>query len=148
MLNGSDREIIPTTQNDLYTHHLNVTRDVRNRWTPSNPRTDAYPRLIDAYAGRLVDEFGHYITEDQPSNATITNCTRLEDVSYLKIGSISLIYDFPDAWARRLHLSSLSVSFTVNNIYTFTNYSGIDPETPGAVYPQSRAFSFGLSLGF
>ena len=145
---GVDKETIPTQKNDLYVNHLNVSRDVRNRWTPTNPRTDGYPRLIDAYAGRLVDQNGHYITDDQPSSSTITNCTLLEDVSYLKIGSISLIYSFPEDWIRKLHLSSMSVSFTVNNIYTFTNYSGIDPETPGAVYPQSRAFSFGLSLGF
>ena len=143
-----DTEPVPTTKNDLYSHHLNARRDVRNRWTPDNPRTDGYPRLIDPYAGRLLDSNGHYINRDQPNSSTITRCTQLEDVSYLKIGSIALIYNVPEQWSRKLHMSNMSLSFTVNNIYTFSDYSGIDPETPGAVYPQCRAFSFGLSMGF
>ena len=36
----------------------------------------------------------------------------------------------------------------MNNLFTITNYSGIDPETPGAVYPLARTFTFGLSVGF
>ena len=60
----------------------------------------------------------------------------------------ALIYNVPEQWSRKLHMSNMSLSFTVNNIYTFSDYSGIDPETPGAVYPQCRAFSFGLSMGF
>lgn len=143
-----DTEPVPTPMNDLYTHHLNGMREVRDRWTPGNPRTDAYPRLIDAFAGRLLDSNGHYLNRDLPNTSTITKCTQLENISYFKIGSVALIYSLPKPWVRKMHMSNMSFSFTMNNIYTFTNYSGIDPETPGAVYPQCRSFSFGLSIGF
>ena len=39
-------------------------------------------------------------------------------------------------------------TFTVNNLLTITNYSGIDPETPGAVYPIPRTYTMGVSVGF
>jgi hypothetical protein len=72
----------------------------------------------------------------------------LEDVSYLKFSSISVSYAFPERWVKAMKLGGLSASFLMNNLFTITNYSGIDPETPGAVYPQSRSFTFSLSLSF
>ena len=59
-----------------------------------------------------------------------------------------MLYDLPGAWVKKLHMQNCSVSFTMNNLATFTNYSGLDPETPGAVYPQCRSYSIGLSIGF
>lgn len=49
LLSGSKLESIPTPHNDLYRNHLNVKREVRNRWTPENRTGVKYPRLIDAY---------------------------------------------------------------------------------------------------
>ena len=72
----------------------------------------------------------------------------LEDVSYLKLSSITISYAFPDRWIKKLKLGGLNASFLMNNLFVLTNYSGIDPETPGAVYPQSRSFTFSLSLSF
>ncbi|WP_276910025.1 SusC/RagA family TonB-linked outer membrane protein [Hallella colorans] len=141
-LEGKTIERIPAQINDLYVNHLNVRRDVVNRWTPENPRTDAYPRIIDAYGEFLG--LKNYMT----TASTITKASTLEDVSYFKIGSLYLNYSFEESIIRSLRLSSLSVSFTMNNLLTLTNYSGIDPETPGAVYPMARTFTFGLSVGF
>jgi hypothetical protein len=71
----------------------------------------------------------------------------LENVSYFKLSSLSLSYGFNESLIKRWGLGSLSVSFTMNNIFTITNYSGIDPETPGAVYPLARQFTFGVAVG-
>ena len=49
---------------------------------------------------------------------------------------------------KMMKIGGLSASFLMNNLFTITNYSGIDPETPGTVYPQSRSFTFSLSLSF
>ena len=49
---------------------------------------------------------------------------------------------------QKAHINSLGVSLSMTNLFTVTNYSGIDPETPGAVYPTPRTFSIGLSVGF
>ncbi len=59
-----------------------------------------------------------------------------------------MTYAFREAVLKKIGVSSLGLSFTMNNLFTITNYSGIDPETPGAVYPLARTFTFGLSVGF
>ena len=141
-------EPIQTSKNDLYINHLNVVRDVTNRWTTSNPITDGYPRLIDAYGERLTDAQGNLLNTTRPYSDTISKCTMLEDVSYLKISSASITYALPDKWLRPLKVEGVSLSFLMNNLFILTNYSGIDPETPGAVYPQSRSYTFSLSLNF
>ncbi len=146
---GGENQDIPSQKNDLYVNHLNVVRDVTYRWTVENPVTDGYPRLMDAYGARIQDPYGNYIDNLQPlSSSRITNCDRLEDVSYLKISSISLTYSLPQRWADAVRLNDINVSFLMNNLFIFTNYSGMDPETPGAVYPQSRSFAFNLSFSF
>ncbi|MBQ6653301.1 MAG: hypothetical protein IJM81_07955, partial [Prevotella sp.] len=43
-------------------------------------------------------------------------------------------------------ISSLGVNFTANNLWMITAYKGLNPETPGAVYPMSRSFSFGIKI--
>ena len=141
-------EPIPSSKNDLYVNYLNVNRNVRNRWTPSNPITDGYPRLIDAYGPRLKDGSGNLLALTRLDSQTISQCTLLEDVSYFKLSSLSLSYMFPSKWARAIHVADIGASFLMNNLFIITNYSGIDPETPGAVYPQSRSYSFSLSISF
>ena len=144
----SANEPIQSSRSDLYVNHLNVVRDVTYRWTPENPITDGYPRLIDAYGPRLTDKSGNLLDKARPYSDTITRAVLLEDVSYLKVSSISLTYSFPQRWLKPMNIGGLSASFLMNNLFTITNYSGIDPETPGAVYPQSRSFTFSLSLSF
>lgn len=83
-MTGVDKEPIPNSKYDLYVNHLNVVRDVTYRWTPDNPVTDGYPRLIDIYGGRLYDQNGNLIAQSLPSESRVTNCLLLENVSYLK----------------------------------------------------------------
>ena len=144
---GAD-EPIPSSRNDLYVNHLNVVRDVTYRWTPENPVTNGYPRLIDAYGQRLTDSQGNYLDKRRPYASTLEKCILLEDVSYLKFSTISFTYSLPDRWAKAMKMSGVSASFLMNNLFTITNYTGIDPETSGAVYPPSRSFTFSLSLSF
>ena len=141
-IEGEQTEQIPTQQNDLYVNHLNVNRDVVNRWTADNPRTDANPRILDAYG----EYYG--LNNQMIYYSVITQASMLEDVSYFKLGSASVSYSFDKKVISPLMLSSLAVSFTMNNLFTITDYSGIDPETPGAVYPMARTFTFGVSVGF
>ena len=147
---GEDtNEPLQSSRNDLYVNHLNVVRDVTYRWTPDNPITDGYPRLVDAYGPRLTDSSGNLLDNTWPySIDTISRSVHLENVSYLKFSSISLSYTFPDRLIKMMKIGGLSASFLMNNLFTITNYSGIDPETPGTVYPQSRSFTFSLSLSF
>ena len=70
----------------------------------------------------------------------------LENASFLKMDNATLAYNF----GKIKELFSLNASFMVQNVFTITNYSGIDPEVEGGVdmkfYPRPRIFS--LTLGF
>ncbi len=133
---------IPTQENDLYVNHFNVRKDAVNRWTPSNPITNAHPRILDAF-GDVLD-----IDDYMPTTSAITNASLLENVSYFKLGSVMLAYSFEGEWMKKCFINNLSLSVAASNLFIITNYSGIDPETPGAVYPMARTYTLGLSVGF
>lgn len=139
---GGDREPIPSIRNDLYVGHYNTVQNAMYRWTESNPVTDGYPRLIDVNGSRL------YLDRDQPTSSQATDAIFLEDVSYLKLSSLSVLYSLPENKIKSLGFQNMGITCTMNNLFTFTNYTGIDPEMPGVVYPQSRSFSLGVNIGF
>lgn len=84
----------------------------------------------------------------------------IEDGSYLRIQNISLGYTFPAEWTRKIYIENLKVYANIQNLYTFTNYEGYDPEL-GSIgqdallsgidngrYPSPRVFTFGLNITF
>ncbi|MCO6460346.1 MAG: TonB-dependent receptor [Saprospiraceae bacterium] len=84
----------------------------------------------------------------------------LEDGSYLRLKNLTFGYNFNTKNILKGKISSLRLYFTSQNLLTFTNYSGLDPEvnyrgddnarigTDFFTYPQARSFSFGLNAGF
>lgn len=89
------------------------------------------------------------LTDYMTNLSYITNGAFIENISYFKISNIYLNYSFPDAqWMRKARITSFGLTASVSNVCIFSNYSGIDPETPGAVYPQARNFTLGLNIGF
>ncbi|GAA4381474.1 TonB-dependent receptor [Hymenobacter koreensis] len=122
---------------------------------------------------RTIDENGAIITDLETSrrvnqNAQIWSPTRvlfphseaIEDGSFLRINNITLGYTLPKSITQYARLSQARFYVTANNLYTFTKYSGFDPEvntrrssplTPGvdyAAYPRSKAFLAGVNLTF
>lgn len=81
----------------------------------------------------------------------------LEDGSYLTIRNIQLAYSFNPKLLKKIHLKGLVLSFNIDNLYTFTKYTGFNPDAntmrtataPGidrTGYPLSRNFTFGLKV--
>ena len=131
-----------TVYSDLYRNHLNVSKDMVNRWTEEKGTGVKYPRIIDFMGERLLlDQYNVHSQE-------ITKGVYLENVSFLRIKNISLFYDLPQHIVKSLGLNTVGFSFTMNNFITFTNYSGIDPETPGTTYPITRSITLGINVGF
>lgn len=126
---------------DVYTAHLNKTKGAERRWTVNNPITDGNPRLLDAHGTNLNLEI------DQPYLSNILEAVHYESGSYFKLGSVTLSYNLPDKIVRHWGLTGIGVNFTANNLFIITGYSGLNPETPGAVYPMSRNYSFGINFG-
>ncbi len=111
------------------------------RWTPDNP-TNEYPRATTKTAGNILSD--HYV----------------EDGSYLRVKDITLSYTLPKSLTKKFYCEGLTVFAGLKNIYTFTNYSGYDPEVSrfannnlsmGAdygSYPMAKSYEFGLRMNF
>lgn len=138
---GSVNESTQVYQNDLYAQYLNVKRNASDRWTSGNP-SGSYPRIWDPFGPKY--DFSYY----NPMDPEITRGAYLKDLSYLRIRSIILGYSLPTKMLKKVNLSTVGFSLSLNNFFTFTNYDGMDPETPGATYPISRSVSFGVNVGF
>jgi hypothetical protein len=79
----------------------------------------------------------------------------MEDGSYLKFNTATLRYTIPREWIQRYKLNTLNIYGTINNIYTFSNYSGLNPEGVSDAgydrsdgYPNRRSFTLGVSAQF
>jgi hypothetical protein len=83
----------------------------------------------------------------------------VEDGSYIRFKSASVSYTFPKSVSRNLNLSQMRVYLTGYNVYTWTSYSGQDPEVPLPSRPDSLPkdysrtppsirYTLGLSITF
>jgi TonB-dependent starch-binding outer membrane protein SusC len=84
----------------------------------------------------------------------------LEDGSFLRLRTVTLGYNFPKAIANKIKLDRLRLYVSGQNLWTLTNYKGLDPEVstfnqsntaPGTdflTFPQMRTYTFGLNIGF
>ena len=81
----------------------------------------------------------------------------IEDGSFVRLQSLKLSYSLPSKIAKLLKMRELVVSLYGNNLLTWTNYSGFDPEFGGSTlaegidngkYPRRREFGFNINFGF
>ena len=82
--------------------------------------------------------------------------SQLENVNYLRLKSLTLGYNVPVKVLKNIGLSGARIFFTGENLFMWTNYSGLDPETVDITsgqdnmgsYPLARKFTFGLTINF
>ncbi|MEJ7767790.1 MAG: TonB-dependent receptor [Chitinophagaceae bacterium] len=84
----------------------------------------------------------------------------LEDGSYMRLKNLSLGYTLPASLLRKAGMSNARIYVSGQNVFTFTNYTGLDPELTGTAsnaltqgieffsMPQSRTFMAGFNIGF
>ncbi|MCU0450630.1 MAG: TonB-dependent receptor [Bernardetiaceae bacterium] len=119
------------------------TEGILNRWTPTNTNTDV-PRAV----------FG------DPNNNRRSSDRFLEDGSFTRLKNLTFGYTLPSSLvAKTKFLRSLRLYMTGQNLLTFTNYKGFDPEvntfsgsntalgTDFLTFPQARTITFGVNLG-
>ena len=71
----------------------------------------------------------------------------IENASFLKMDYLTLAYDFGKLGGK----VGLALNFTINNVFTLTKYTGIDPEANGIdnnYYPFPRTFNLGIKLRY
>jgi len=79
----------------------------------------------------------------------------LEDGSYWKINNIVLAYNINRRFLSTMGMTSCKLTLSANNIYTFSNYNGPDPELVTALgrdysggYPAARSYAVGINIQF
>ena len=120
-----------------------------NTWTPENP--DArYARLLYQDVNMNYGMGGFYEQVDR----------YVYDASYLRLKNITLSYNLPATVLQRLNIQSVQVFASISNIWTLTDWPGIDPEEVGVSgsvrsgstsndpYPLSKTFSLGVNIQF
>lgn len=101
----------------------------RTWWTPENP-INTYPANRDDANPYGVSLFG-----------------KMNDASFIRLSDISLSYQVPQQWIKRLSLTNLEVFGNVKNVFTITDYVGLDPELTGDfTTPPMRTFILGLRV--
>ncbi|PSL50329.1 TonB-linked SusC/RagA family outer membrane protein [Chitinophaga niastensis] len=132
--------------NDVYrayernANYTNKFRDVLDRWTgPGSTNNARHPR---------------YSFTDGNSNIRVSD-RYVEDGSFIKLKNIQLGYTLPASVFQHAGFRQVRVYVQVKNAYTFTRYSGYDPEIAGGIldtgvdrgaYPQARTWSFGIDF--
>lgn len=99
------------------------------------------------------------VTETDPNNNNRISSRFIEDGSYLRVKNMTLSYTLGGSTAERLRIRSARIFVTGQNLLTFTNYSGMDPEVNYAgadnlrigtdffTHPHARTISVGINLG-
>lgn len=127
--------------NAMKSKDINQYATYNERWTPDNPSNEYYRAGGEGPAGRHSSRV-------------------VEDGSYLRLKTLTIGYRFSKRFLNKLRIKECRVSFSANNLLTFTGYSGMDPEvstrgrsplTPGfdySAYPVARTLVFGVQMTF
>lgn len=107
-----------------------------NAWSPTNPSNTVPATYLTGYAG--VSGY--------------TSTYFIQDASYLRLKNLYLSYAFNEKILSKMKSKGLTVYLSGDNMITWTNYEGNDPERAGsgrfAQFPQLKIFTAGLSIKF
>ena len=123
--------------------YQNYDTSILNRWVGAGS-TNSQPR----------------ITSTGSENTNWVSTRYMEDADYFKIKTITLGYDFKNLW-KACPFQQLRLYVQAQNLYTFTGYTGLDPEVGNSaggngwasgvdlgLYPPSRTYLIGASIKF
>lgn len=126
-----------------YKYGYNQYATYADRWSPENPTSN----IPGVAAGR-------------GSSLKAYSTRTIEDGSFLRLKTVALGYNIPADFVKRSKVFKTGrVYLSAQNLYTWTNYSGYDPEvsvrnsalTPGfdySAYPRARTITFGINTTF
>lgn len=120
----------------------NTTKKALNRWTPEDPNTNV-PSAVPGRGFKMSDKY-------------------VFDASYIRVKNIVLGYNIPDKVLDKVNIRRLRIYASAQNLFTITNYPGLDPEVAYRVssapnvnigldyasYPNVKSYTFGINLGF
>ncbi|APD05968.1 tonB-dependent receptor SusC [Flavobacteriaceae bacterium UJ101] len=142
-----------------------IGNDVYRAYERNSVPTNRYASVLDRWTGTGTSNTTPRVTNVDSNRNTRISDYYVEDGSFLKIKNISLGYTIPKESMSKVGLESVRVYAAVKNAFTFTNYSGYDPEISAQSddsfssniletgidrgrYPQPRIWSMGININF
>lgn len=123
---GTSRSNSLLTDNNVQSG-VRYNTTVKNWWTPDNPTNEFYANVVGATMGYTVPIY--------------------QSDAYVRVRDISLSYNFPTTLISRLKLSKLRVYLNARNMFTFTKWTGLDPEIGDQTgIPLQKEYQVGLDI--
>jgi len=97
----------------------NASINMLDRWTPENPSNEYARANRNADYLKMSDRY-------------------LEDGSYIRVKTITLSYNLPVRWMSAMKIDNARIYFTGENLFTFTKYTGFDPEVSRFGFDNTR----------
>ena len=127
----------------------NQSADILDRWQQPGDQTEVPIAIFNDVTGRFTPG----------ANNTEISDRFLEDGSFLRVKDITLGYNLPQSLMDNVNISNVRIYGSVRNAFTFTNYSGFDPESQNVAavtsigidyltQPVPRTFILGIDVQF
>lgn len=156
-----------THMNSTWTNQLLSVVSKRARLEPIDPTivyadgSKWFDHIDNVRVKNPGTKIPHTSINDPNDNDRISD-RYVEDGSFLRIKNITLGYTFPKALLNKAKIENLRVYVNIQNLYTFTKYTGYDPEVGASTqdssgltygldngrYPSPAMYSFGLNITF
>lgn len=156
-----------THMNSTWTNQLQSVVSKRARLEPIDPTivyadgSKWFDNIDNVRVKNPGTKIPHTSINDPNDNDRISD-RYVEDGSFLRIKNITLGYTFPKALLNKAKIENLRVYVNIQNLYTFTKYTGYDPEVGASTqdstgltygldngrYPSPAMYSFGLNITF
>jgi TonB-linked SusC/RagA family outer membrane protein len=172
VLNLDDRVNIGNPQADFYmgfnisakyknwdfTSYLysEIGKDMVRNFERFLPNVNKPAYYLDRWTGAGTSNSVPRLTNDATNNKLFSDFF-VEDASFLRIQNIQVGYNLPEDVLETVGLSKVRLYTSINNLFTFTKYTGFDPTINGGAigagidygnYPSARQFLLGLNVTF
>ena len=120
-------------------------------WAGVNvPNLNKGSRVLDAWTPANSGSTIPALTTMDTNNETRVSSYYVENGSFLKLRTIQLGYNLPDALVKKLYMQRLRLYVSAQNLFTIKSgdYTGVDPEVPTFGYPIPLNLTFGLNVSF
>jgi TonB-linked SusC/RagA family outer membrane protein len=143
----------------MYSQNLNQSASIKNRALPVLKTGGDVNDPADYILMNPNSSVPRVRSDSNPGSDRIS--TRyIEDGSYIRIQNVVLGYTLPKSLVQRVRMAHLRVYANIQNLVTFTKYSGYDPEignqgqssilqgVDNGHYPLARTYMFGVQVDF
>ncbi len=121
-----------------------IARDWHDAGSPQNNYTT---EVLGRWHGEGTSNRLPRVTDGSSINQQYTSDLFIENGDYLRISNVTLGYDFKKLF-KSVPLEQMRLYFAVQNLYTFTKYSGMDPEIGTSTDDSNYGWTKGVDLGF